>query len=634
MDIFSLSIIRCYFVLLIISVVQQLPLEDDVLTEFGNRCGFCGTNDTEYIQTPLSLCCAECSCETDCESTENCCFGVEPEHSYLTERRSSRECLYPVKDLTSTYTATRTRVPQFYMVTRCNEKHRLECTDETSCSCEDAQVASWGSLHPVYSAAKDEIYKNMECAKCNDANDTELFVPSLVCKMSESENTDAFLRFLYGRNYYDQCWISFDYDGSITNILPHACFEGIETECDGSKLAIPWGVNLNASQIVDACNSRLFSPVIAVGIYKNVFCAMCDGVLIANTFGCSDFVAGPQTNERSPYDFSTLLDTTFTYQSESSKNNVPLACAGRHDNKLVDCREIYCPTGQILMGDVCDHIAKEWYVHAYRTQLKLTPNQLVDAFEYEQVMKNFSSIEYDMFQYELPVHWRVAKIFHEKTTSPTSASLNSTLQCSFPHGIVKQINVFLYYINPAFNQTNILDEIHDFIKKPWILKLGETDIVLESSGFLEFNHVKELDDHAIIDFYAGSEPPDVNVDAFVPEVNSIFIDNRKMYTTFTDILAPGVTVTSTFYCQQIRLKDDEFIMVSGMKVIYYKKMKRYLLEGEYVTVIDDNGKPVPQICLDGSGYHLIDDLPNASSRRFDHQFLPLYLLVPGILLFD
>lgn len=70
----------------------------------------------------------------------------------------------------------------YYMISSVLNESVYPINSATNISCGEEEVAPWGSLQPVYSAKRKQIYKNIACANADGVDDGKLWAAKLHCR--------------------------------------------------------------------------------------------------------------------------------------------------------------------------------------------------------------------------------------------------------------------------------------------------------------------------------------------------------------------------------------------------------------------------------------------------------------------
>ncbi|XP_053374305.1 uncharacterized protein LOC123532922 [Mercenaria mercenaria] len=283
-------------------------------------------------------CCTECSCGSDCKENGNCCFPTM--QSYTSENedydhvlQNKRVCLYPTTlDLQE---KQKVSFQSYYMISSVSS----DIENNSSSSCGDTPVALWGSLFPVYSAKRNQIYKNIACATADGVTDGRSWEVLLTCRADRDgrsmllEPNDYVYRVVNSDFNYKNCHISFIFKGSMEEIKHLQCHRDVTDVCpDFGLFQITDDIGFSEKEIIEGCTSGLVSPYRMEKMYANVFCHICNKERFRMNVTCpviSSALAlrGPLTTS-----FSGIIDAEiFLKKSRTNvdviKPKTPIACS-------------------------------------------------------------------------------------------------------------------------------------------------------------------------------------------------------------------------------------------------------------------------------------------------------------------
>ena len=242
-----------------------------------------------YMKTLFLFLSIDCSCDPSCTEHENCCF---PGHLYSTENQSSytehvkimsendttmlNECSYALSTQPNVG-YVKIQHQSFWMISEI----KYHGSQPETQKCGSINVAPWGSLLPVSSRKTGHIYKNIHCANENFVKDEDVvnWEAAYVCdvKSGKIELTESFI---------DTCLTQFYPPKEIPIQRSSFCFNNLIDTCSDDVFKIPNEINMNHSEVINACTSGFISPYRVVDMYANIFCHICNGYHKAASYKC------------------------------------------------------------------------------------------------------------------------------------------------------------------------------------------------------------------------------------------------------------------------------------------------------------------------------------------------------------
>lgn len=200
------------------------------------------------------------------------------------------------------------------MVSSVSKRAGNEKKSATKEYCGKENVAPWGSLYPIYSPKRKQIYKNSVCAEAANVDDGELWGAKIYCRKTDDIVTsiDRYLVGLDSNFVHPDCQVNFIFPGDVEEIRPLICYLDLIDSCNRSDFQVPIWINASADEIIQACTSGLLSPFRKNTLYKNVFCQICNS------------------------DNSFFRDTLCFILDESESRNEDMAFIGLIDGRVLE----------------------------------------------------------------------------------------------------------------------------------------------------------------------------------------------------------------------------------------------------------------------------------------------------------
>lgn len=222
----------------------------------------------------------DCSCEPDCKDHENCCF---PDQAYpygngSAEWRDERrilenettliyECLYASSSQPNDSIG---KIEQRSVWMISDVVHNR--TGSRNQKCGQQNVAPWGTLLPVSSKKTGYIYKNIYCAKEHGVKEADI----VVWEGSHVFNKRRPKNFNFSEAYLDSSQKRFYAPPGIIIRRSSLCFKGLIDTCPEKEFDMPRNIDMNHSEIINACTSGFLSPYLYIDMFANIFCHICN----------------------------------------------------------------------------------------------------------------------------------------------------------------------------------------------------------------------------------------------------------------------------------------------------------------------------------------------------------------------
>lgn len=192
----------------------------------------------------------------------------------------------------------------------------------SSSSCGDEQIAPWGSLHPVYSVQRKQIYKNIACAASDGVEDGVVWDAKLICEVGNNRifsDANNFVQGLDSNSIQDNCRVDFKYTGKVEDVQLHTCYQDLVEDCRAADFVVPDWLNASKTEIYEDCLSGLLAPYRGEAMYANIFCRICN----ADLFEKVDMCPLPEATRDQEYrGFTALLDGSFIAEVRNINHGV------------------------------------------------------------------------------------------------------------------------------------------------------------------------------------------------------------------------------------------------------------------------------------------------------------------------
>jgi hypothetical protein len=245
--------------------------------------------------------------------------------------RNDSSCIYPMfpQPTTDDYL-----YQSLLMVSSIQKKISNVREGASNVSCGDRHIAPWGSLFPVYSKTSKIIYKNIECAREDNADD-DIIIWDAVIRCADIKMGMASIE-LNANALPESCQINFIFPGESNVLHPFKCYINLIDTCSGiNDFQLPEGINVLKDDVRSLCaNSGIVSPYRANKLYANVFCHICSAETFYRQGFCTKYdVTNHDFNQKGEFgNFEALLDNIYITTSKDTKKEVfpPLACSSKN----------------------------------------------------------------------------------------------------------------------------------------------------------------------------------------------------------------------------------------------------------------------------------------------------------------
>ncbi|XP_045167744.2 uncharacterized protein LOC123531030 [Mercenaria mercenaria] len=539
----------------------------------------CHGNQTSHampgtiLQQDATSCCTNCSCEPDCNEKGDCCFPrsfqAQPNNN-----QSDNVCLFPM--LPQPQEKDRRYYQSYKMISDVPLHGNKDIPSISKAKCGDEKVAPWGTLLPVFSKETRKIYKNPACAAAANVTDGKLWDLSLSCKYTSDVEamTDVatYMSSLFLTSLPQNCQLEFNYPGDNTDLRSETCFTDLISTCLETKFEIPRTLPLSRAEIRAACTSGLVSPYRKNDMYANVFCHICNGIVLGKTSTClSKTGRSPHSNK-----LLILLDGVLM-SNKQSDSYIPKVCPIFKSGKEIDfCRITYCPSGQLRdKSGKCVLPGKVWFIEQCIVYIQLTANE---PFDVDVTFKNTTlNLEDSLpLSHIWPRNWLIGSI----SKKLIDEKMHNTLT-------VKMINSF-----PINDPKQLLYNIQLFLKRSWMLKVSNGTSISMSA---DWSHIT---DRFHVHPSISSSPTTENTRVIFPKYEYIYHSDKT--------IKKPTPITKLYFCDQIELNTSEFALYDH-HALHNKITNRMLYLGEFTTTFsDDQNGGIPttraRICVDGSGF--------------------------------
>lgn len=247
-----------FFILLLNSGHSFVSDYKMVMSKLQESCpftSFCEEKATKHFPenyTNQRPCCESCSCKSDCEKDNNCCFG---------KTDVWKKCRSPIMN-------SKTRTANFWMIQSCsNNAYSQDYNNSIICIFNESD---YKSFMPVVSQNSGDIFVNSECAYCNEIYDIIPWKLAVNCLMSQDVHSIDVIRLLNGEiTDIDECFLSY-VPPKHFNLQSHECSNDVIRECNVSGIAREWEPFWNYCPIINA-------PLLTMNaVYGNIFCFRCN----------------------------------------------------------------------------------------------------------------------------------------------------------------------------------------------------------------------------------------------------------------------------------------------------------------------------------------------------------------------
>ncbi|XP_060067168.1 uncharacterized protein LOC132547430 [Ylistrum balloti] len=267
-----------------------------------------------------------CACDDACNIYDDCCLDgnsdIGFQHNYLS-------CKYVPEIKEKAY---------LYIIENCpdvNNNDQLKMLCENGTFSDDITIRT-----PVSGVKTGFLYRNMYCAMCH-REDYTTWRSGIDCNWKVDN---------YGRNYSfvdlrndSNCRIIFEPPPSFVDLEPRECLPVID-KCEGKSN--------------DRCRTESRALVFGNAIYKNIYCAGCNGEVLAN-LSCDPFsvkIFPKAPNKRKPinYSYRLLVDLHALTSISVSSARRGAVRENRHDiSSLCVEPSVFDPLAEICRQVLC-----------------------------------------------------------------------------------------------------------------------------------------------------------------------------------------------------------------------------------------------------------------------------------------
>ncbi|KAK2714085.1 hypothetical protein QYM36_008619 [Artemia franciscana] len=289
-----------------------------------------------------------CMCDNDCSLYGDCCADAIQLNASISRAALDRFTCVTVQ-----------KTGSYYMIAKCPKSYhddtvRLNCENVTN----EQNVRDFALISPVTNEMLQLTYRNYYCAVCNSDNEDELlqiWKPKLVCSPPPKFPTSRATR-LSARRIIDKL----DWKDELGWFFPiHTKNSIVQYSCNIDSYELPPGFNPRPCQpSISNCVIRDPAMDIFCGayagyveidqqVYRNIHCALCNGLKNYSEFSCDIFSYDDGVRETPLASFPILFDL----KSTDGNGDVGLRCGlGKlYDPFFKECRQIYCPEKNIFV---------------------------------------------------------------------------------------------------------------------------------------------------------------------------------------------------------------------------------------------------------------------------------------------
>jgi hypothetical protein len=219
---------------------------------------------------------------------------------------------------------------------------------------------------------------------------------------------------------------------------------------------------------------------------------------------------------------------------------------------------VLCPSGQLRnKKGRCVYPNKFWYNQNYCIYINLTANTEINVTDFFNVSLGVKTTALPPLQSPWGQLWSVVDIFYKETD------------------IKHTSNNFIIVIGTQLEKV-VPNSLMQYIKKKvhesWSLNLNNKTIVLNSSNFASFTSFYHTVDSTNMNVFKNITEIPVK-----PKYNSIYHSLRFHWQN-------QHIITKMYVCEQIELKQSEYIFSQDKSILYSNITRRFLFDGEFTIV--------------------------------------------------
>ena len=243
-----------------------------------------------------------------------------------------------------------------------------------------------------------------------------------------------------------------------------------------------------------------------------------------------------------------------------------------------DCRPALCPSGTVRLGVDCVYITTTLAVSSFKVSIELYPGD----------HRNISPlIDHLVSNLQQGKDWKTV------ISAPRLGSWRLTNLC--------------YHESPGFfwlelklektkssTLANILANVDKVMTGNWEFVAERTSISLDP----RFSRIETLRYHSP----TGTFKP-------------VYVDNlyhRMGCAMYNPIRSLSMDITKLFFCDQVALQPEEYVMDTESKRLYVNATGRVFSPTEFSLGYDTSGDPVPRLCLEDADFVLMPQQNQAS----------------------
>ncbi|KAL4226103.1 hypothetical protein ACF0H5_014090 [Mactra antiquata] len=452
----------------------------------------------QYLQQYSKIrkdCCLACRCDYPvCLKDKSCCIDVV--YRYTNKSDWLRSDPEPQKTCEKMYLSDEAP-PEHTLAVMMHAscpKHTPETLLSNCTKIYIKDMHSFKEVVPVYYVDTQEMYRNVYCAYCHNISDDKLqsLEVWLECNKPVSASSESDL-IEYAMSE-EKCYLRYRLSPEVVIALKYCMFTVRTCNQTGHWLFYD-------EDLEQACGLH-FAPFQLNGIkYQNVFCALCNGIVINNPSGCTWGFGF----EGSTFSFSGLLKLE-THSHAGNKIRERNKCS---EDQLFDsiygiCRDMFCSSHQTLRDGNCSDVYSVLQNIIFSVFLKITPLETLTVLEANLVANYVLSMIKGMYWFNAEVcGLQMIYTSHVRKTDNDTISTADVLESPFKSFIVRaellmienmdpnQFVEMVLSLNQLENTILYYDEVLGEMKS---LKIQLQVIDRDSNIFDEIGTITEFDD--------------------------------------------------------------------------------------------------------------------------------------------
>ncbi|XP_071108349.1 uncharacterized protein [Haliotis cracherodii] len=458
--------------------------------------------------------CLECRCDAQCQIYGDCC---PDENGTISRDQNPPTCLFSENDLD-----IQSKLGfGVFMVTECPDR---AVTDHV--------------FSPVYSVSRNMSFFNKEVAECNDVTDYHSWIMELDCTSGYgsggSEADDIGLSDGFYDNEEDCSQV---YSATRSN-NPRICDPMLAAQTQVMVCNVSGLWENYVEEVEAACLAHNYPVSYKNDVYRNVFCAVCNGITPGRTI---------------KYDLTGLrLPPPITVITQFLRPHKDID--EQHESKSTECGDdewlhfmkdkcipVYCSPGKSLVDGNCIWAEDIAMNDEYEFNVILKPqNEIaIEAIAHwntvqQMFLKNFKQF---MFKFRTSSYVFSVGLLEDMTSLQENQD-----ELGFPRAVIIKCN---FIVTQQMNRTELETKLYNFVTEMWIVPFDDNDHVFTPS----FNNIPLSRVKLKARYWADP----VSGHCCVPVADTF---NLKQASGI--ISSRVIQVTNELFCPHVKLRKSEY----------------------------------------------------------------------------